>query len=119
MKDSPGQPEVGANASRQPGCIAASVLAAVCELIGGPCDCVHIQAQENEFFKRDLQVTLSHASRVQLCSSCCLSCIRSIHDLDQKAQVRLLELIWSQPSCVFPIVIRMFTDLLFWLFLFH
>lgn len=39
--------------------------------------------------------------------------------LGTKARAHLPERIWSQPSCLFPIVIRMFTDLLFLLFLFH
>lgn len=44
----------------------------------------------------------------------------SVHlALGSKARAHLPELIWSQPSCLFPIVIRMFTDLLFWPFWFH
>lgn len=39
--------------------------------------------------------------------------------LGSKAWVHSPELIWSQPSCLFPIVLRMFTDLLLWPFLFH
>lgn len=39
--------------------------------------------------------------------------------LGTKARAHLRERIWSQPSCLLPIVIRMFTDLLFLLFLFH
>ena len=53
-----------------------SCLQCVSWLGWGPCDCVHDQAQEDGFFKHDLQVTLSHASRVQLCCSCHLPCIR-------------------------------------------
>lgn len=70
---------------------------------GSPCDCVHIQARSDEFFKHDLHVGSHMPPRVQLCGSC-HSRASSQLALGSKA----LCLDWVSAQLPAPVV-RMFT----------
>lgn len=70
---------------------------------GNPCDCVHIQARSDEFFKHDLHVSSHMPTRVQLCGSC-----RSRASAQFALGSKALCLDWVSAQLPAPVV-RMFT----------